>query len=78
MKKLLIVFDDETANLLQDYPNMSQVVRNATQLYIGHILPDTAEGLRASYKIVTKLLLELKLQQKELDSKVDYIAGKLN
>lgn len=70
MKKLLIVFDDETANLLSDYPNMSQIVRNATQLYIGHILPDTAEGMRMSFKIIAKAL-------KEIDSKVDYIAKKV-
>lgn len=77
MQKLLIVFDDDTATLLRDYPNMSEIVRNATQLYIGHILPDTAEGLRTSYKLVAKALTELTLAMKEADSKLDYIAGKI-
>lgn len=70
MKKLLIAFDDETANLLMEYPNMSQTVRTATQLYIGHILPETIDGLRASYKTIGKAL-------KEIDSKIDYIADKM-
>ena len=70
MKKLLIVFDDETADLLDKYPNMSEVVRQATQLYIGHILPDTVDCLRASYIKIAKALVEI-------DSKIDYIAGKV-
>lgn len=69
MKKLLIAFDDDTAHLLKQYPNMSEIVRTATQLYIGHILPDTVEGLRASYKIIGK-------QLKEIDSKINYLARK--
>ena len=70
MKKLLIIFDDETANLLAKESNMSQVVRDATKLYIEHISTDTVEGLRASYKTIAKAL-------QEMDSKIDYIAGKI-
>lgn len=70
MKKLLIVFDDDTAHLLSEYPNKSEIVRKATKLYIGHILPDTAEGLRTSYKIIASYL-------KEIDSKLDFMDKKL-
>ena len=70
MKKLLIAFDDETANLLSKEINMSEVVRKATQLYIEHISTDTIDGIRTSYKIIAK-----KLQ--DIDSKIDYLARKL-
>lgn len=67
MKKLLIVFDEETASLLEAYPNKSEIIRQATKLYIEHISTDTVEGMRASYKIINK-------QLREVDSKLDYIA----
>lgn len=70
MKKILVVFDDETANLLAQYPNKSKVIRDATNFYIGHITTDTVEGMRASYKAIAHTL-------KELDSKLDYIAGRM-
>lgn len=70
MKALLIKFDDETAKELAKFPNMSQTVRDATKLYIEHISTDTVEGLRASYKLISK-------QLKEIDSKLNYIAGKV-
>lgn len=70
MKKKLIVFDDAMAKELEQYPNMSEVVRKAVGLYIGHIQPDTVEGLRTGYKNILILL-------KEIDSKIDYIAEKL-
>ena len=58
MKKLLVVFDDETFNLLAKEPNMSETVRKAVKLYIGHISPDTIEGIRASYKKIHEELKE--------------------
>lgn len=77
MIKKLIVFDDDTAHLLEDFPNQSQVVREATKLYIEHILPDTVEGMRTSYKILGVAVANLKKDLREVDSKLDYIAGRL-
>lgn len=71
MNKLLIVLDEESSHLLKDIPNKSENIRQAIKLYNGHILPDTAEGLRASYKIIVKSL-------KEIDSKLDYLDNKLD
>lgn len=71
MKKLLVIFDDDTAKELEKHPNMSEIVRNATQLYIQHILPDTTGGIRSSYKLIADTL-------KEIDSKIDYIARSID
>jgi hypothetical protein len=68
---MLIVFDDETANLLNGVPNKSHIVREATKLYLGDILTDTREGLRTSYRIIAKSL-------KDIDGKLDYIDRKIS
>ena len=70
MRKLLVTLDDDLSNLLAKYPNQNEIIRQSLRLYISDITPDTIEGLRASYTKVAKAL-------KEIDSKVDYIAGKL-
>lgn len=70
MKKILVSFDDELANLLAKEKNMSEAIRKGTELYILHIVPDTLKGLRASYVQIFK-------QLKELDSKLDYIAKRI-
>lgn len=70
MKKKLIVLSDELAKELEPFPNQSDVIRKSLEFYIGHITPDTVDGLRAAYKIIT-------LKLKEIDSKVDYLAGKV-
>lgn len=77
MKRMLIVFDDKTADLLSQYPNKSKVVREATELYIAHILPDTMKGIRASYKVFIAFLEKLSKEQQEMDSKLDYIAKRV-
>lgn len=70
MKKLLVVLDDETANLLAHEKNKSETVRQAIKYIKMDITPDTIEGLRASYGQLTKKLIEI-------DSKIDYIAGRV-
>ena len=50
MKKILITLDDDTAKVLDKYPNKSHVVREALNVYLGHISTDTVSGLRQSYK----------------------------
>jgi len=68
MKKILVAFDDDTAKVLAKYPNQSEIIREATKLYIEHISTGKIEAIAASYKILVKLM-------KEVDSKVDYLAS---
>ena len=70
MKKLLVVLDDETSNLLADEKNKSALVREAVKYIKLDISPDTIDGLRRSYN-------QLARQIKEMDSKLDFIARKL-
>lgn len=70
MRKLLVTLDDDLSPLLAKYPNQNEIVRKALRLYIGDITTDTVDGLRTSYKIIAKRL-------NEIDSKVDYIAGRV-
>jgi len=70
MKKKLLTLDDETADLLAKYPNQSQVAREAIKLYLGYILPDNIDGMRAGYEKLFK-------QIKEIESKIDYLARKV-
>lgn len=77
MRKLLVTLDDELDTLLAGMPNQGGMMRECTKLYMGHILPETANGLRASYMIVGKRLEAVNDKIDELDSKLDYIARKL-
>lgn len=70
MKKLLVVLDDETSNLLADEKNKSALVREAIKYIKMDISPDTIDGLRRSYD-------QLARQIREMDSKLDFIARKL-
>jgi hypothetical protein len=70
MKKLLVVLDDETANLLARDKNKSETVRQAVKYIKLDITPDKLEGLRLSYNQLTRKLIEI-------DSKVDFIAKRL-
>lgn len=70
MKKLLVVLDDETANLLANDKNKSDTVRQAIKYIKLDITPERLEGLRRSYIQLTNKL-------KEMDSKIDFIASKL-
>lgn len=70
MKKLLVVLDDETSNLLADEKNKSALIREAIKYIKMDISPDTIDGLRRSYD-------QLARQIREMDSKLDFIARKL-
>ena len=50
---------------------MSQTVRDSLDLYLSDITPDTIDGLRAAFSTLSKLT-------KEIDSKLDYLAGRLD
>lgn len=71
MKRLIITLDEETFNLLKKKSNMSQTVREALDLYLSDIIPDTLDGLRAAFT-------KLKKDTEEANSKLDYIARKLD
>ena len=70
MKRISITLDEETLNLLAGKINVSETIRQAVKIYIGDISPDTIEGFRVAFTKVENRL-------KEIESKVDYIAGKL-
>lgn len=70
MKKLLVVLDDETANLLSKEKNKSETVRQAIKYIKMDITIDKLEDLRKSYQILTKAIVDM-------DSKIDYIAKKI-
>lgn len=70
MKKLLVVLDDETASLLEGKINKSEFVRQAVKYMSMDITPETIEGLRQSF---TQIALKLR----DMDSKLDYIASKV-
>ena len=69
--------DEETANLLSNYPNQSQVAREAIKLYLGDILPGTVQGLRTSFEMLQASNQALLKQLKDMDSKLDYMDKKL-
>lgn len=71
MKAKLIELDEELAKKLEQFPNQSETMREALRLYIEHIDSDKLQGLQAAYKIITEKL-------KEMDSKLDYVARKLD
>lgn len=77
MKKLLVVLDDETANLLNGKVNKSAFVREAVKYMSMDINTDKMDGLRLSFKAVGQQLRILEGLTRELDSKVDYLARKV-
>lgn len=68
MKKILVLLDDETANLLDGKKNKSKFIREAIKYISMDISTDTLDGMRQSYALVAKRL-------KEIDSKLDYLTG---
>jgi hypothetical protein len=62
MKQLLVLIPDEMSKVLNTYPNKSQVVREALDIYNEHISTDTIQGLRKSYTLLSN----------KLDSKFEY------
>jgi hypothetical protein len=57
MKKKIIVFTDEQAKELEKYPNQSETVRNAFEVYNGHITPEVIKGLQEGYKRIHQRLI---------------------
>jgi len=70
MKKLLVVLDDETANLLAKDKNKSATVREAIKYIKLDITTDKLENIAMSYKALMRVVTEL-------DEKIDYIAEKV-
>lgn len=70
MRKLLITLDDDLDERLKHVVNQNQVVRDALRLYLAEDVGTSLDGLRAGYTILTKAL-------KEIDSKIDYLARKM-
>lgn len=70
MRRLVVNLDDELADLLAKFPNQNDVVRKALHLYLSDITTDTLQSIKTSYTIIVKAI-------KELDSKVDFIARKV-
>ena len=70
MRKLLVTLDDDLSNLLAKYPNQNEIVRESLRLYIGDITTDTRANLVAALKLIAKTT-------KEIESKVDYIAARV-
>lgn len=57
MRKLLVALDDGLDKKLAGFPNQSQIVRNALELYIEDIsTPNTLAGLRQTYIKLTKFM----------------------
>lgn len=70
MRKLLVTLDDEADTLLAKEKNQTAVILEAVKLYKNNITTDKLEGMRATYVTIVKLL-------KEIDSKIDYIAARV-
>lgn len=70
MKRILLIITDKQSKELEKYPNRSEAIRNAIDIYIEHISTDTIQGLRKSYTLLNN----------KLDSKFeyyDYVFGQL-
>jgi metal-responsive CopG/Arc/MetJ family transcriptional regulator len=70
MKRKLVTFDDETAHLLEKFPNQSEAIREAVRIYTSDITTEVLNGLRTSYITLIKL-------NREMDSKLDFISRKV-
>lgn len=56
MKELLLKLTDKQFKELNKYPNKSQAIRNAIDIYNEHISTDTIQGLQKSYSQLTKYM----------------------
>lgn len=78
MKRISITVDDKTLNLLDGEVNKSETLRKALGVYNGAISPDTIQGFRVAFERILEKLELLEEGLKESDSKIDYIARKLD
>lgn len=78
MKKILVCIEDEQFNLLEGRANKSQLIREALNVYIGHISTDTVAGFRSAFKQTQENTLDIKNELKEINSKLDYLTKRLD
>ena len=52
MKQLHLLIDDDLAKVLAKYPNKSEIVRDALNMYNKSITTDTLAGMRQAFKTV--------------------------
>lgn len=71
MERLNIILDEETANLLKGSKNKSRTIREALKVYNQCITLD-------SMTTIKQVLIAQRDLIKELDSKMDYLAGRLD
>lgn len=63
MKKLLVIFDEKTFNLIPAKINKSEHIRQAVQAYNQHISPDGKKNL-------VQAMVDIRRQHDELDEKL--------
>jgi hypothetical protein len=76
MKRISVVVDEDTLNLLEGEVNKSDTIRKSLKLYNSAITPDTIEGFKAAFGILDKNIKNLENLIKEINSKIDYMAKK--
>lgn len=59
MKKKLIVFTDEQAKELASYPNQSEIIRNALDVYMSNISPEMLNAMRMTFKQINSRLANI-------------------
>lgn len=59
MKQLHVWVEDDTAKELEKYPNKSEIVRKALDMYNGYITTDTLQGMRAAFQKLSKQMAEM-------------------
>lgn len=77
MKQVHLWITDEQAKELNEYPNKTEVIRNAIDLYNQHITPDTLRGLRYSYTVLIKQIDERFTRQDEKFERMDKLLSYL-
>lgn len=70
MRSLLVNLDDSLDNLLAREKNQNEIVRNALRLYYSDITTSDIQSIKASFAAIKNYL-------KEIDSKADYIAARV-
>lgn len=71
MKKKLIVFTDQQAKELETYPNQSEIIRTALDVYISNISPEMLNAMRMTFKQINTRLAAI-------EQAVDVIASAAN
>lgn len=56
MKKKIVVLSDKVAKELGTYPNQSEIVRKALDVYMSNISPEMLNGMRMTFKKIESRL----------------------